>query len=227
MIRTVAIDNEKLSLDIVELYCKKTAHIDLLAKFTSPQEAQEFLTEHRVDLLFLDIHMPHQNGIELLKSLSQPPQVIFTTGHPEFAVEAFDLNAVDYLLKPFSYARFVQALEKTNQQLNRIDTSAPSESWYVRVNHETLKIDIENILYIEALDNYLKVHLTGRKVTIIRGTMGMALETLPSDLFTRVHRSYIVNLKWVTRVKKREVYIGDIKVPLSRTFQEEVFKAFG
>lgn len=228
MIEAIAIDDELPALSIVENFCGRVDFINLQKTYNQPTEALKHLRRFPVDLLFLDVNMPSLNGIELYKAVQQDTMVIFTTAYSEYAVEGFNLNAVDYLLKPFTFKRFLQAVEKARDyQLYQLQkTKAESHYLFVRADYSLIKIDTRTINYIEGYDDYLKIHLANQKPVITRMTIKSILEKLPENNFIRIHRSYIVPIDKVDSVRSKIVSIGDIKLPLGNSFEENFLKRF-
>jgi DNA-binding LytR/AlgR family response regulator len=228
MIKAIAIDDEPLALKVLESYCKKVAFIELQKTFTKPSEAAEFIASNDVQLLFLDIEMPNVLGTEFYNSLDKKPMVIFTTAYQEYAVAGFNMNAVDYLLKPFNFDRFAQAAEKANN-MSRITNAEETDKAnyiYVKSDYSLIKLPVDQIEYIEGLDDYLKIHNVGKKAIITRLTMKSITEMLRPYQFIRVHRSYVVPLNKIERIKNKQVYIGETCLPISKSYEEEVLSLF-
>lgn len=228
MIKAIAIDDEPPALKVLENFCGKTDFIRLEKTFTKPNEATAYLQKNAVDLLFLDINMPSVSGIDFFKSLQDKTMVIFTTAYSEYAVEGFNLNAVDYLLKPYTFERFTQAVTKARdfqQYMN--ETGAALKHLVVKADYSLVKIDIANIQLIEGLDDYLKIHLANGKPIVVRMTMKAILEKLPEDNFIRVHRSYIVPLNKIENVRNKNITIAGQEIPIGNSYEENFFKAFG
>lgn len=219
MITAIALDDEPLALNVIEAFCAKTEGIDLVKTFTKPHEALEYLQKFPVDLIFLDIHIPSLTGIELAKQIKQNTLVVFCTAHSQYAVEGFNLNALDYLLKPFTYNRFEQSVQKAKDYLN---TSASSAFMFVRADYSLQKIVLADILYIEALDDYLKIIIPGQKTIVTRMTMKTMIEKLPQDQFIRCHRSFVVPVKKIEAVKNKHIIIGTNQIPIGNTYEESV-----
>jgi DNA-binding LytR/AlgR family response regulator len=228
MISAIAIDDEPPALKVLEVFCAKTDFIDLQKTFNKPAEAQKHLRKFPVDLVFLDINMPSINGLELHREISQDTMVIFTTAYSEYAVEGFNLNAVDYLLKPFTLKRFLQSMEKVKEVYNfrKVKTQEGPQYLLVRADYSLVKIDLEEILFIEGLDDYLKIHLTNGKPVIARMTIKSVVEKLPSHLFIRVHRSYVVPLKKIASVRNKVIAIGTEEIPIGSSYEEIFLKLF-
>jgi DNA-binding LytR/AlgR family response regulator len=225
MIRAIAIDDEPPALKVVEKFCRDCSFIDLQKTFTQPQEALKYLKKYPVDLLFLDIQMPSINGVEWYKSLSDNTMVIFTTAYAEYAVEGFNVNAIDYLLKPYTYERFLHAAQKAQNLLQSKTRSATSGSFLLlRADYALLKINYDSILFIEGLDDYLKIYLTDTKPVVVRMTMKGILERLPSDLFSRTHKSFIVSLNRIESIRNKTITICDRQIPIGNRYEEEFLK---
>ena len=221
MIRAIALDDEPLALKIVENFCSRIAYIQLEKTFTKTEEAHKHLRKQPVDLIFLDIQMPKQNGIEFYASVEQDTFVVFTTAFSEYAVEGFNVNATDYLLKPFSFERFKQAAEKVKaayETKNQIQNAEP-QYLFIRADYSLNKIPVADILLVEGLDDYLKIHISGQKTIVARMTMKAILEKLPANEFIRVHRSFIVPVSKIDKVRNKTIYIGDEEVPLSAGYE--------
>ena len=194
MMKAIAIDDEPPALKLIENFCGRTEGLVLDKTFTMPAEALKHLRRFPVDLLFLDIQMPSVNGIDFYKMVKQDTMVIFTTAFSEYAVEGFNVSAVDYLLKPFTLGRFQQAVAKAAEYYNykkQGNTETPRYI-FIRADYSLLKIALTDIIYIEGLDDYLKIHIAGSQPVVARMTMKAILEKLPAAAFVRIHRSYIV-----------------------------------
>jgi DNA-binding LytR/AlgR family response regulator len=227
MISCIAIDDEPPALKVIESFCEQISFLDLKKTFTSPTEAIHYLNNYPVDLLFLDINMPSISGIEVFKKLKQPAMVIFTTAHGEYAVEGFNLNAIDFLLKPFSFDRFTQSVKKAFDfnQLTQQNNQTVEQFIYIRADYSLNKIKIDDIELIEGLDDYLKIHIKHGKNIVARITMKGILEKLPSIKFMRVHRSFIVPLEKITSVRKKIIYLSDVEVPIGNSYEEDFFNS--
>jgi DNA-binding LytR/AlgR family response regulator len=221
MIKAIAIDDEPLALKVIEHFCREVDFIELEKTFTKPNEALSHLQKFPVDLLFLDINMPSLNGIELYKALQQNTMVIFTTAYSEYAVESYALNAIDYLLKPFTQERFNQALAKANEYYQYINKQNITNYLFIRADYSLVKINIADILYIEGLDDYVKIHLHQQKIIVARITMKSMLEKLPATEFFRVHRSYIIPLNRVEQVRNKTIKIGEVEIPIGNSYEQD------
>ncbi len=229
MINCIAIDDEPPALELLEKYCSRVGFLDLKKTFTKTSEALAYLKKFPVDLIFLDIQMPDISGIEFYKSLKENKLVIFTTAFSEFAVEGFNLNAVDYLLKPIKFSRFEQAVQKTKDYLDYLSLKhSPAEQFlYVRSDYRLVRILLSDILYIEGLDDYVKIYCGQPKPVISRISMKAIAEKLPANSFLRVHRSYIIPTTKDISLCNKQIQIGKIQIPIGISYEEEVMKLFG
>jgi DNA-binding LytR/AlgR family response regulator len=228
----IIIDDEPKALDVLESFIDKTAFIHLKGRFRDPVLAMNFILNNKPDLIFLDINMPEISGMQLLKSLSNPPLVIFTTAYSEYAVESYELNAVDYLLKPIEFERFLKATIKAKElfdskQALGIQTIKPDQyndqSVYVKSKSKTFRIEFNNILYIEGVGNYVNFVLKDKKIMTYL-SMSEALRFLPSSAFCRVHKSYIISLKQIDSIEFHQIKIKDHVIPIGKTYREEFLK---
>jgi DNA-binding LytR/AlgR family response regulator len=228
MIKAIALDDEPPALSIIENFCRRTEGIELLKTFTAPGDALAYLKKFPVDLLFLDIQMPSVNGIDFYKSAGTDFMAIFTTAFTEYAVEGFNVSAIDYLLKPFTLARFQQAVARANEYYQYKKQSGPESSQYIfiRADYSLLKIALDDILYIEGLDDYLKIHLNAGSPVVARMTMKSILEKLPAQDFLRIHRSYIVPFKKVASYRNKSVSIAAMELPVGSSYEEQFLKRF-
>jgi len=217
----IAIDDEPIALDIVRTHASKVPFIQLEATFTNAFDAISYLQEHKTDLIFLDIKMPDISGIDFLGSLSSPPMVIFTTAYSEHAVKSFELDAVDYLLKPFSLSRFLKACNKALELFNlrnRPDAQEQPLHIFLKDGYEQVKVHLDDILYIEASGNYTLVHLTQDKLISTRVPIGEMAQMLPQKNFVRTHRAYIVAKDKITRFDRSQIWINDHPIPIGATY---------
>lgn len=226
MITAIAIDDEPLALKVIAHFCSQANFISLQKTFTKTDEALDYLSKNPVDLLFLDIHMPGRTGLDFYKLAGPNVMVIFTTAHSQYAVEGFNVNAVDYLLKPFSFERFLAAAEKASKE-KKVRTNATGTGYLtVRADYKQHRIDFDDILLIEGLDDYIKLHIKGKSPITARISMKSILEKLPADAFARVHRSYIVPLKKVKSLYNKTLQIEDFVIPIGDTYKDAVAKLF-
>ncbi|WP_395064320.1 LytR/AlgR family response regulator transcription factor [Flavobacterium sp.] len=226
MIRAIAIDDEPLGLKIITHFCEQIDFITLEKTFTKQSDAIKYLKNYPVDLLFLDIQMPNKNGIDFYKMLENDPMVIFTTAYSEYAVEGFNVNATDYLLKPFSQERFLTAVQKARNEFQFRQNAAVQTHLMVRADYKLHRVEYNEILFIEGLDDYIQIHLQDKTKIVARFSMKNILEKLPEKNFVRVHRSYIIALKKVKAIKNKNLIIDDFIIPIGDTYKEEILKKF-
>ncbi len=227
MIKFLIVDDEQIAQEIVEQYILQTPGLSLVAKCRNALEAFAKLEQHAVDLIFLDIEMPLVNGMTFLKTLSNPPSVIFTTAYPQHAVEAFELNVVDYLLKPFSYDRFLKAVNKVKESAVAETPADPADQHLLlKEKGGLIKVPYSKIIYIKAAKDYVKI-VTGEQQHIASFTMKGLEEQLPADKFVRIHKSYIVALEQVKMIKADSVIITDSEsLPLSIHYKDGLLEKF-
>lgn len=229
MIRCILIDDEPLPLELLSAFASRIPNLQVVGSFTDPLLAKEYLKTQPVDLLFLDIEMPHLNGIQLLNSLTVKPMTIFTTAYPEFAVDGFELNAVDYLLKPFDFSRFQKAVDKALEYQHYTQNpkqSGPEPYIFVKSEYKAVKINLKDIIYIEGMDSYVKIYAGGKPVLSLMSMKAM-LDMLPAEDFIRVHRSFIIPIAKVTSIRNKVFKIGDKEIPIGGTYEEVVEKLLG
>jgi DNA-binding LytR/AlgR family response regulator len=227
MLRTVAIDDEPMALEVIRKLTSSVSFIDLKACFTNALEAVTYLQHEKADLLFLDIKMPDISGIDFLKSLSNPPMVIFTTAYSEHAVQSFELDAIDYLLKPFSLPRFLKACNKAYEQYelrkNNGNSSQVPISVFIKSGYEQIRVELDDILYVESSGNYMQFVLENQKI-MSRLTMSEVEALLPASAFIRIHRSYIAAKKQVSKIDKKSVWVRHIELPVGAVYINEIEK---
>ena len=228
MINCIAIDDEPLALSIIENFCSKIPFLQLQKSFTDTSEAAKFLRKFPVDLVFLDIQMPDMLGTEFYRTHAKDKMVIFTTAYSEYAVEGFDLNALDYLLKPIEFKRFEQAANKSQDYFNYLHQSHQKEQQYlyVRSEYSLVKIAFADILYIETLDDYLKIHLKDKKTVLTKMNLKNIMAKLNPQEFVRPHRSYIVPVSRIESVRGKTLSLGDIEIPIGIKYEEDFFKSY-
>ncbi|MEZ0541786.1 LytR/AlgR family response regulator transcription factor [Fibrella arboris] len=230
MIRAIALDDEPPALRVLSHFCQQVDFIDLQQTFTRTDDAQQHITQLGTDLLFLDINMPFISGTDFYRAISAtertPPLVIFTTAYADYAVEGFTLNAVDYLLKPFTFERFLQAVTKANDYVNWQQRSKPADDYlYIRADYTIYKIAYADILLIEGLDDYLKIHLASTNHPIVaRMTMKALLEKLPgvdapNAPFIRVHRSFIVPFSRIEGIRNKTIRLAGRDIPIGASYE--------
>ncbi len=228
MISCVAIDDEPLALVVLQEYISLTPTLELKRSFTDAFAALEYLKRNETDLMFLDIRMPQITGIQMLKSLPKPPPVIFTTAYSNYAVDGFNLDALDFLLKPFEYDRFLKAVNKASEYLNYKDKPNVSESAsyiFVKSEYQIIKINLGDIKFIEGMDDYVKIFVA-EKMVLTNIPMKDMMRKLP-DGFVRVHRSFIIPLNRIESVRNKRIKIGDKLIPVGDSYAENFFKLLG
>ena len=224
MTRVVAIDDEPLALQLVKGYIEKTPSLELAGAFDNPIEAAAFIQSGDVDLVLLDIQMPGLPGTELARVIAGGPKVIFTTAYEKYALEGFRLDAVDYLLKPFSYAEFLKAVQKAEKLIAAERSQLPSlevsnDYLFVKSESRLRRINFSEIQYIEGLKDYVKIWLKEEKKPVLSLSTLKALESrLPSDRFMRVHRSFIVNLETVKVIERGRIVFGEVRIPVTEQY---------
>lgn len=223
MIKAIALDDEPLALEILQSLCDTIEYVELKKTFTKSEEAFKYLKKYPVDLLFLDINMPSISGLDFYKKLPHKTMVIFTTAYSEFAVEGFTLSATDYLLKPISLARFQQSVEKAHSQWKLQNQNIEQQHLFIRADYSLIKILFSDILYIEGLDDYLKIHIQNQKTVVARMTLKSILQKLPETEFIRVHRSFIVPISKIERIRNKIIYIEQAEIPISVSYEEAFF----
>lgn len=221
MITCIAIDDEPKALEVIERYCQKTSLVDLRATFREPVKAIEFLNRQKVDLIFLDINMPDISGMQLVQTLSPRPMIIFTTAYSHYAVESYDLNALDYLLKPITFERFLAAINKAAGTLpSKSGASNEDEpAVFIKSGPQTYQVKIGEILYLEKDGNYITVHLKDKKI-LIRENMTDIFEIVPHGEFMRVHKSFVVAIRHITMIEVHQLIINGEKIPIGSTYRE-------
>lgn len=226
MIKAIAIDDEPLALIVIENYCHRNDEIELVKTFSNTKDAQKYMNQFPIDLLFLDIQISRTNGMDFYKNLEVKPPVIFTTAYAEYAIDGFNVAALDYLLKPIEYERFEEAIRKA--VLILVDKKLANNQDYlsIRADYKLNNIMYDDIVYIEGLDDYVKIHLVdGSKITA-RISMKSILEKLPEALFMRVHRSFIISIKKIKSIQNKVLYLNDIEIPIGETYKTNVSEKF-
>ncbi len=230
-LKCLIVDDEPLAIKLMQRHVEQMPGLDLVATFQNPLEAYAFLKNESIDLVFLDIQMPVLTGLDFVKSLHNPPAIIFTTAYRNYAVESYELDVVDYLVKPISFNRFFQAVNKfTNQRNAEIpvatsspisDTSSPSHI-YVNANKKHIKVNFEEILYVESIKDYVRIHTVHN--SIMTKDKISEFEKKLSDDFLRIHRSFIVNTQKITAFTAQDVEIGEREIPIGGSYKELVYR---
>lgn len=229
----IIIEDQPPAQRILKKYIADVGNLNLVGTFSDAIKALEFLKTESVDLIFLDIHLPKISGIDFLKTVAHPPQVILTTAFPDYALESYEFNVVDYLLKPFSFQRFVKAVSKVRPPNERATLSLAEEELapanpeiFIKSGYEFLKVTIAEIIYIKSDADYTEVFTNDKKI-LSSEPLRYWLDLLSPDQFTQVHKSYIINIRKIEKVSGPQVYlINNIVVPIGRTFKEEFIKRF-
>lgn len=230
MIKVVAIDDEPLALKLVKGYIEKTPFLELAGSFDNPVDAVVYIKSSDVDLVLLDIQMPDITGTELARVISGGPKIIFTTAYEKYALEGFRLDAVDYLLKPFSYAEFLKAVQKAQKLIDLETKQLPSlevknDFLFIKSEYKIRRINFSEINYIEGLRDYVKIFLTEEKKPVLSLSTLKALEArLPEDRFMRVHRSFIVSLEKVKVIDRNRLVFGEVRIPVTDQYKENFQK---
>lgn len=226
-IKCLVVDDEPLSLEVIAGYVADVPHLELVASCNNAIEAAAVLREHRVDVVFLDINMPRLSGISFVKSMQEPPAIVFITAYPEYAVEGFEVEAVDYLLKPCSFERFLKAVNKVEARLSAAQgQKGEAGHLVVKADKKLHRIDFGEILFFGSIGDYVKVHTTD-KVLITNDTLRGIEDTLPGDRFIRIHKSYIVSLPAIRYVEGNQVKVGNELLPVGLTYKDKLLEALG
>lgn len=233
----IIIDDEPRAIEIMKEYVEKIATLSLMETFRNPLKAFDYLKQNKVDLIFLDINMPNLSGIQLIKSLTNKPFIVLTTAYSEYAVESYQLDVVDYLLKPIEFDRFMKCIDKIYDKIKNIDQPANKSSaaiganevssiqkGYIFVKNGAIieRIDLNDILYIEGSGNYIVYQLNTKKIMTL-GKMSEMLHILPKNQFARIHKSHIVQLNKIKTIEDNRVLIGDVKLSISNTYRTQFY----
>jgi len=226
MIKCIAIDDEPLALKQIASYVEKTPFLELKKVFESPIDTLSYLQNNQIDLMFVDINMPDLNGMDFVKSIENPPKIIFTTAYSEYALEGFKVDALDYLLKPIDYATFLKASNKAKkwfdlQNLKPEQINSNEDFLFIKSEYKILKVKLKDIKYIEGMREYVRIHLTNEKPIMTLLSMKVVAQQLPSNSFMRVHRSYIVNLNMITTIERNRIVFDKVYIPVSENYKED------
>jgi two-component system LytT family response regulator len=225
VLKCVAIDDEPLALQLIKTYASRLPNIQLVNAFEDAISGSEYLAKNQVDLLFLDINMPDISGVDLARSLENKPLLIFTTAYREFAMEGFELDAVDYLLKPIQFDNFTKACQKAIDYKNFRDHPKQVEEdafIYVYSEYRQVKVVLGEISHIESMEDYVKIHRDGQKPLLTLMTLKKVLEILPEKKFLRIHRSYIVAVSRIKSIQHKKVRLGNIELPIGDAFADQL-----
>ncbi len=227
-IRTIAIDDEPLALQLITGYIRKTPFLELAGTFDNPLDASEFLEKEDVDLIFLDIQMPHLLGTEFARMVGEKTRIIFTTAYSQYALQGYKLDVIDYLLKPFGYEEFLTTANKARKRImaeqtaRKTEIEANEDYLFLRSEYKTRRINFKDIIYIEGLKDYIKVYVRNEEKPVMSLNSLKAIEEkLPSGLFMRVHRSFIVNLRQVNTIERGRIIFGKTYIPVSEQYKDK------
>jgi two-component system, LytTR family, response regulator len=234
MLTCIAIDDEPLALELLEDNISKVPFLQLQRSFNNPLEAMKYLQQQNIDLVFLDIQMPGITGLQFIQSIAQKPMFILITAYEKYALDGFNLDVVDYLVKPVSLERFMKACNKANelQQLRTNQKESPAETqseyFFINVDYSLLKVVFKDIIYIEGLKDYIKIHLKSTtKPIVARMSMKLIEEQLPASIFIRVQKSYIVSKEYITAIRKNSIFIGNIEIPVGDNYRDALASLTG
>lgn len=227
MITYLIIDDEYMAHDIIKGYCDLLPHMKLLKSCYDALEAIDFLNKNTVDLIFLDLNMPKLKGFDFLRTLHHHPKIIVTTAYQEFALEGYELNISDYLLKPFGFERFLKAINKTfgsDNQLSKLsESSENSNRIFVKTNKKYIQLELDAILYIEAFGNYTKI-ITSAETLTLREKISTIVDLLPPQDFLQVHKSFVVAPPKINRIEGNRIFISNYEIPIGKTFRSNVMR---
>jgi DNA-binding LytR/AlgR family response regulator len=234
MINCLLVDDEPLAIEIIASYLEKVSGFNVVAKCKNAMEAFDVLQKEKIDLMFLDIQMPQLNGIEFVKTLKNPPKIIFTTAYRDYAIEGFELDAMDYLLKPISFGRFIKAINKIQRkpetepikpEIENTPTTSNTEPFlYIKMDKRILKVYLDKIIYIESQKDYVRI-ATEEQEVVTKQKISYLEDRLPKDNFLRIHRSYIVPTNRITAFSSYNVEIVDLELPIGRSYKQFVMDA--
>ncbi|MAU16592.1 MAG: DNA-binding response regulator [Muricauda sp.] len=242
--KCIIIDDEPLAIDVLMEYCQKLDFIELEDTFTNSLEAISVIKEKKIDLIFCDIEMPQMNGIDFINSLDNIPLFIFTTAYSQYAVEGFNLNAIDYLVKPIPYNRFIKAISRAKEILayrksptklndnvfpSYGDSNTANPGYiFVKAEYESVKINLDDIEYIQGLKDYLKIHVKNtNKAILTLMSFKEILDKLPTNQFVRVHKSFVVNISCIKTVQRNRIVINDMRIPIGESYKSSFFSNLG
>jgi DNA-binding LytR/AlgR family response regulator len=224
MIVCAAIDDEFLALEIITNYSSRISDIKLAGTFTNPIEALPIFTDLSIDLLFLDIDMPQITGLDFLKTIKSPPLIIFTTAYSEFALDSYEADAVDYLVKPIPFTRFLTAIQKARNRLTTIKNLQYPTNLFIKSEYKTIRVPVDEILFVEGKKDHTCIQTSTQSVKTSM-TITSLLEKLPSTNFIRIHRSYIIALNKVDSIDRGNIIVGENKIPIGNQYKDELTKS--
>lgn len=233
-IRCIVVDDEPLAIEKIKEYIDRIPNLDLLASFDNAIDALEFLRDRKTDLVFLDIQMEKFTGIQLLEILRNPPKIIITSAYENYALKGYELDVTDYLLKPISFERFLKAVNKADSEIHserstrpasdsEVVAKPPADYIFIKADYHMHKVKLENILYIEGMKDYLRLHLPNERIMTLMSFMKME-KLLPPERFMRVHKSYIVSLDKIERIEQNVIIISGQKIPIGNKYKKDFFE---
>ncbi len=235
MIRCLAVDDEPLALELLEDNISKVPFLQLIAACDSVTDAMKVMEKEKIDLIFLDIQMPGLTGLQFIESMTEKPMIILITAYKQYALEGYNLDVTDYLVKPVSLDRFIKACNKAKQlfelKSNQKNIGSPSSNpgyFFVNADYRLVKINMADVIYIEGLKDYIKIHLKSTPHPVVTRMLMKAIEEeLPADQFIRIHKSYIVSVSYITAIRKSSVFVDSLELPLSDTYRDAVSSLTG
>jgi two-component system LytT family response regulator len=229
MIKSIAIDDEPSALDVISIHAAKVPELELCGCFTDPFKALEYLRNNRIDLVFLDINMPGLSGMELIGQLKCPPRIVFTTAYSQYALDSYEFEAIDYLLKPIEFDRFyrsVQRYQKQSANGNGVPRPAKPPHLFVKDGYKQVKLLFEEITHIQSEGNYLNIY-NGSGRTVTRMTVSQMTELLPEEMFIRVHNSWLVNIGHIDKIENNHIHISEASIPIGEKYREGFYRRIG
>lgn len=241
--RCLVVDDEPLAHKIISNYCDNLSFLEIVKKCHSAFEAINYLNENEVDLIFLDINMPKLKGLDFLRTLKKPPLIIITTAYQEYAMEGYELSILDYLLKPFSFERFLKAVNKavdqnkllqasikptknTQELINTSTDTIEQKSIFIKGDKKIHQVKLNTILYLESIGSYVKIHLENEMIITLDRLTNFE-NTLPKNLFLRIHRSYIIAINKINTIEGNRIKINEIEIPIGQTYKSNISKLYG
>ncbi|TYA71700.1 LytR/AlgR family response regulator transcription factor [Seonamhaeicola marinus] len=224
MIRAIAIDDEPSALDVIKIHSNKLPQLELVACYSNPKHGFEYIKNNSIDLVFLDINMPELSGLELIRKLKNKPLVIFTTAYSEFALESYDYDAVDYLMKPIEFDRFYRGVTKAITLINSSIRVDKKDYFFVKDGYKQVKVVFKQMEYAKSNGNYLDIYFDENKKTMARMTFSQLVEIVPANLLLRVHNSFMVNPKYIQKIENNQIVLNKINIPIGIRYKELVFE---
>lgn len=226
MIKSIIVDDEPKAIEVLDIHASKIPGLELSGAFTDPAKALVYLKNNYVDLIFLDINMPGINGMDLIGKIEYTPYIVFTTAYSEYALESYNYESVDYLLKPIEFNRFYKAVQKVEKRMLQTAQGLKGftkSSIFVKDGYKKVRVDLDNIMYIRGEGNYLQIVCTENKI-MVRMTYREIMEKLPANQFIRIHLSYIINLNRISKIEDNHIFIGGTSIPIGSTYKDEFLK---